>query len=164
METSQVISKRIKILELIQQTGNIGDVSKQLYISQPAVTRYIKKLENESGAILIDRSEHPYHLTAAGLYLLESEKELYKSMIMTRHRLQMLSGQDVQELMIGINASLAVGILPQIIKKFHDKYPGVTLKLDEGLTRDLERKLISGNLDFHISNNYQEKKRKALTV
>lgn len=158
METSQVISKRIKILELIQQTGNIGDVSKQLYISQPAVTRYIKKLENKSGAILIDRSEHPYHLTAAGLYLLESEKELYKSMIMTRHRLQMLSGQDVQELMIGINASLAVGILPQIIKKFHDKYPGVTLKLDEGLTRDLERKLISGNLDFHISNNYQEKK------
>jgi len=60
----------------ILKYGNLSEAAKQLGISQPALSGYLKKLETECGASLLDRSQTPVVLTEAGKLYVEYVKNL----------------------------------------------------------------------------------------
>lgn len=123
-----------------------------LYISQPALSATIKKIEAKVGAPLFDRSTNPIQLTDCGR---EYVKCMLKIMDLQAEFENYLS--DMDELKTG---SISIGgtnlyssfVLPPIITAFTQKYPGVQVHLVEADTSLLEQKLAGGVLDLVIDN------------
>ena len=65
----------VRDLEYLAQTGNFSRAAKLSHLSQPALSRRIKSLENWVGASLVDRSRHPVKLTGAGVQILEAGQQ-----------------------------------------------------------------------------------------
>lgn len=144
------IKKSIQILQLIDQYGSIRQTAQKLYITQPAVSRYLLRLEKSLGTRLVNRDEHPYQLTPAGQYYLQEQKKSYQHQITMSQRLKLLGKTEFQQLNLGINSTLATTLLPQIFPKFHHQYPGVLLNVVEDHNSELRRQLLSGQIDVQI--------------
>ncbi|MDX2203365.1 MAG: LysR family transcriptional regulator [Hyphomicrobiaceae bacterium] len=65
----------VRDLEHLAQTGNFSRAAKLSHLSQPALSRRIKALEDWAGASLVDRSRHPVKLTGAGVQILEAGQQ-----------------------------------------------------------------------------------------
>ncbi len=123
-----------------------------LYISQPALSATIKKIEAKVGAPIFDRSTTPIQLTACGE---EYVKCMLKIMDLQAEFENYMS--DMDELKTG---SISIGgtnlyssfVLPPIITAFTKKYPGVQIRLIEADTSLLEQKLAGGIVDLVIDN------------
>lgn len=144
------IKKSIQILQLIDHYGSIRQAAQKLYITQPAVSRYLLRLEKSLRTKLVNRSEHPYQLTPAGQYYLQEQKKSYQHQIAMSQRLKLLSKTEFQELNLGINSTLAATLLPKIFHKFHLQYPGVLLNVVEDHNSELRRQLLSGQIDAQL--------------
>lgn len=142
--------KAIQILQLIDQYGSIRQTAQKLFITQPAVSRYLIRLEKSVGAKLINRNAHPYQLTPAGLYYLQEEKKSYQHYVAMSQRLKLLGKTEFQQLNLGINSTLASILLPHIFPSFHHQYPGVLLNVIEESNNELNRQLLTGQIDAHI--------------
>ena len=135
----------------VAKSKNITKASRKLRISQPAVTKHIKNLEDSIGEILFIR-------TKKGVVLTESGEKLY---IKVKQALRIIEDaeQDINEdkklhnstIKIGISTTLAKIYLMKYIEKFHNRYPNIIFDIYTDSTKDLIKKLKSGDIDFIIS-------------
>lgn len=65
----------VRDLEHLAQTGNFSRAAKLSHLSQPALSRRIKAMEDWVGAVLVDRTRHPVKLTGAGVQMLEAGQQ-----------------------------------------------------------------------------------------
>lgn len=136
----------------VYKEKSFSKAAHNLYISQPALSATIKKIENKVGAPLFDRSTNPIQLTECGR---EYVKCMLKIMDLEAEFENYLS--DMDELKTG---NISIGgtnlyssfVLPPIITSFTQKYPGVQINLVEADTSLLEQKLAGGMLDLVIDN------------
>lgn len=153
--------KTIQILKLIDQLGSIRLTAQKLYITQPAVSRYLIRLERSLGVTLVNRQVHPYHLTVAGQYFVGEEEKSYQHQLAMSQHLKLLANEKLQQLSLGINSTLSATLLPLIFPAFHRQYPGVLLTIVEADNRNLNQRLAAGAIDVHIGisnlqrDNYQ---------
>ena len=124
----------------------------KLYISQPSLSAMVKRAEQKIGSPIFDRSTSPVRLTAAGReYILAAER----MMEIEENFRQYLS--DAGQCLTG---SIAIGgttlftsyILPPLISRFSDRYPGVEIRVHETHTVALQRELSEGGLDLIAEN------------
>lgn len=74
-----MLYEKLNYIIAIAEERNLTQAAKRLYISQPTLTLYLNRLENELGVKLFDRSKSPVTLTDAGAYYLEKMKKIYAS-------------------------------------------------------------------------------------
>lgn len=136
----------------IYKTGSFSQAAANLYVSQPALSMVIKRLEKQICEPLFDRSAHPIRLTdcgkqyvASALSIIESEKDFLSYLDDYRN---LTKGSII---IGGSNMNISY-ILPPIIKLFIAKYPAIELKLVEGNIDVLLRKLADGELDLLIDS------------
>lgn len=140
-----------RIFFVVANTKNITKASEILNISQPAVTKHIKNLEEalgnplfirtKKGVVLNEYGEKIYLKVKQALTLLdESEKEIsdYKNM-------------NKGTIKIGISTTLAKKYLLKYIDKFHELYPNIIIEINTDTTKDLLVKLKNGVIDIIIS-------------
>jgi len=110
---------------------HFGRAAERLHICQPPLSQQIRLLEEELGTPLFARSHHRVELTAAGQMLKEQAplvfEQLNRALDLTR---QTGRGQ-LGELEIGMISSVMVGVLPQVLHLFRERYPGVDWRLHE---------------------------------
>ncbi|MDQ3202888.1 MAG: LysR substrate-binding domain-containing protein [Pseudomonadota bacterium] len=110
---------------------HFGRAATRLHICQPPLSQQIRLLEEELGTPLFERSHHRVELTAAGQMLKEQAplvfEQLNRALDLTR---QTGRGQ-LGELEIGMISSVMVGVLPQALHLFCERYPHVSLRLHE---------------------------------
>lgn len=136
----------------VYKEKSFSKAAHNLYISQPALSASIKKIETRIGAPIFDRSTNPIQLTECGR---EYVKCMLKIMDLEAEFENYLS--DMDELKTG---SISIGgtnlyasfVLPPVITAFTKKYPGVQINLVEADTSLLEQKLAGGVLDLVIDN------------
>ena len=140
-----------KIFYVVAEYKNITKASEVLNISQPAVTKHIKNLEDQLGTPLFIRTKKGVVLNEYGekiflkvkqaLTLLdESEKEIgkYKSI-------------DKGTIKIGISTTLTKKYLLKYLEKFHTEYPNIIVDIYTDPTKELINKLKNGSIDLIIS-------------
>lgn len=137
----------------VYKTRSFSKAADNLYISQPALSATIKKIETRIGAPLFDRSNTPIQLTDVGQkyihyieHIIDIEAE-FESYLNDQNALK------TGHLSIGGSNLFASYILPPILKIFMDRYPQVEVKLIESNTKHLESLLLSGNIDLFIDNS-----------
>lgn len=126
--------------------------AQNLYISQPALSAAIKKIENRIGCCIFDRSSKVVRLTDAGAEYIRAAETIMDIELRFENYLSNLNELKTGRLSIGASNVFASFILPSIITKFTDKYPMITINLIEAASAQLEELLFAGTLDFVLDN------------
>lgn len=126
---------------------HFGRAAERLDMAQPPLSRQIKQLEEELGAILFNRGRSAITLTQAGERLLARGKSILAQMEDTRLEVRRLGQGAEGRLRIGFVGSATFGILPNIIKSFRANYPDVNLSLIPMNNAQLHRALVSREID-----------------
>lgn len=139
--------QQLEYILAVEAHGSFSKAAESQFISQPALSMMVQKLEDELDVKIFDRSKQPIIPTDVGLPILEQARvilrELAKLHEITRQQRETVSG----ELSIGIIPTLAPYLLPLFLKPFLEKYPPVRLKIYEHTTETIVEKLKKGQLD-----------------
>jgi LysR family transcriptional regulator, hydrogen peroxide-inducible genes activator len=124
--------------------------SDKSFVTQPTLSMQVKKLEEELGVILFDRTKQPIIATEIGKQIIEQAKialhEANKIKELVKEQSSELSGK----LKIGIIPTLAPYLLPLFLKSFFKNYPKVTLVVEELITSRMLEQLQNHELDCGI--------------
>lgn len=141
-----------KVFYIVAEEGNITKASEKLFISQPAVSQSIKKLEEQIGGILFLRSNKGLVLTEEGKNFLNYVKGALN--LINNAKIEFNNFKELKEgiVKIGISTALAKNILLKPLAVFHKKYPNINFNITNELIKNLLLDLEKGNLDFVIMN------------
>lgn len=149
----------LKIFYEVTKEGNVTRASENLFISQPAVSQSIKKLEDELGGTLFNRSNKGITLTSEGMELFSYVKSAFEILDKGEDEFENYRGLKKGCVKIGISTTLAKLILVEPLKNFHEDFPGVKIELVNGLTSDILEELERGKLDIVIFGGECENKK-----
>jgi DNA-binding transcriptional LysR family regulator len=121
-----------------------------LRITQPSLSKQIRALEKDLGSPLFSRARGNIGLTPAGEALLPLAKRILADADTARLEVQELAGLRRGRVRLGATPSLCVGLLADVLYRFHTAYPGIRLVVEEGGSRDLVRELTRGALDLAL--------------
>ncbi|MEY9215390.1 LysR family transcriptional regulator [Thermobifida halotolerans] len=119
-------------------------------VAQPSLSKQIRALEEELGAPLFIRARGNITLTPAGEALLPLAQRMLADLETARREVQELAGMRRGRVRLGATPSLCAGLLADALARFHDRFPGIELHVEEGGSRDLIRALGRGELDLAL--------------
>ncbi|MCR9156888.1 MAG: LysR family transcriptional regulator [Rhodobacteraceae bacterium] len=139
--------KQLTYFIAVAEELHFGRAAERLDMAQPPLSRQIKQLEEELGAILFNRGRSAISLTQAGERLLARGKTILSQLEDTQLEVRRLGQGAEGRLRIGFVGSATFGILPNIIRSYRANYPEVNLSLIPMNNADLHRALVSRELD-----------------
>ena len=134
--------------------GNISQTAQELNISQPAVTKGIKKLETELQARLIVRHGKGIKATSTGETLYRHAKAILNQVKRATDDIEFTKGNRPESLSIGCSPSFIDGTLPAIMSAFLKLWPTCTLNLTTTLYTELITALKNGELDAVLALDF----------
>ena len=140
-------------LEYAVAVGNHGSfvtAAEKTFVTQPTLSMQIKKLEEEIGITIFDRSRQPVAVTDAGKLFLEQAKVVLREQKRLTEVLTHAKGDIAGELRIGILPTLAPYLLPLFVEEFSAKYSAVRLIIDEMTTNNIIDSLKEEKIDCGI--------------
>ena len=142
--------QQLEYVLAIAAEGNFGRAAFACDITQATLSAMVKKLEEELGVLLFDRSRQPIQLTDDGKAFLP----LAKAMLETKSKAMDLGAEELTEIVgevrIGVIPTIAGTLLPLILPRLIAANPNMQLQIRELITEDIERQLKTGELDFGI--------------
>ena len=150
-----------KYVYKIYEKKSFSVAAKELFISQPALSASVARLERELGFRIFDRSTVPLSLTPEGRIYIDALKEMLESERIMQRRLRQLSDLTYGSLSIGGSSYISYHVLPYICKAFYQQYPHITLDLDLGNVGEIDNlfeKLNQHELDliFTYSDSFDD--------
>ena len=145
------MQQEFKYIYQVYKAGSFSQAAKDLFMTQPALSIAVQKIEAGLGQQLFDRSCHPLALTDAGKIYIAT---IGKALLLEQEMQQQLA--DLQELRLG---SLRLGgshflnayILPQALALFAERYPQIKLELSEAGSAKIVEQLSQHELDLAFS-------------
>ena len=134
----------------VAEVRHFTQAAEILHVAQPSLSKQIRALEAELGASLFSRARGNITLTPAGEALLPLAKRILADVDTARLEVQELAGLRRGRVRLGATPSLCAGLLGDVLRRFHDTYPGIRLIVEEGGSRDLVRDLTRGLLDLAL--------------
>lgn len=141
-----------RIFYIVAKNGNITRSSKELLISEPAVSKSIKNLEGYLGAPLFTRTKKGVNLTTEGITLYEYISKGIEYFKSGEAKFNELINLESGTIRIGINTTLTKEFLMPYLETFHKLYPNINIEIRTNLTSELKSMLKDGLIDMHILN------------
>lgn len=142
----------LNIFYHVAKVENITKAASLLYVSQPAITKSIKKLEDTLGIQLFFRSRRGVSLTYEGKILFDYIEPHIKALINSENKLSSIKRLDEGCITIGAGTAITRMVLLPAIIKFNELYPNVTIKIVHSISSNLIKDLQYGNLDLVLLN------------
>lgn len=144
--------KELTYVMTVAEEGGFSNAAKKLYISQPSLSQYIKKIERELDICLFERQSNRVNLTPIG-----REYIAFATEVLNRRDTFLRTICDYTELRkgsisIGASEFRSVFYFPRLLPSFKEKYPGISIKLLEKPAPMLEEAVAHGEVDLAISN------------
>ena len=141
-----------RIFYTVATIGNITKASKELMISQPAISKSIKNLEEQLGGQLFTRTKRGVILTEEGKEFYYYIKQAIEFINNAENKFTDLINLDVGTIRIGISTTLTKEFLLKYLEKFHKLYPKIEIQIHTNITYELMQKLRDGLIDLIILN------------
>lgn len=119
-----------KIFYTVAKTGNISHAAKELYISQPAISKSISKLEENLNVTLFTRNSRGVHLTEEGNILLQHISSAFDSISKGEEAIQKINKLGIGHIRIGVSTTLCKYMLLPYLKDFIEAYPHIKITID----------------------------------
>lgn len=120
------------------------------FVTQPTLSMQIKKMEDDLGIILFDRTKKPVIPTAIGEIVLEQARLILAETAKIKDLVQFNQFTLSGKLRLGVIPSIAPYLLPQFIGKFSKKYPDLEISVRELLSEDIMKNLEKDELDVGL--------------
>lgn len=139
-----------RIFYTVANTGNISKAAKELYISQPAISKSIQKLEESMGCRLFSRSSRGVVLTEEGRLLYEHVKSAFETLTLGEEKLKRSIELGVGHLKIGVSATLCKYMLLPYLKEFIKQNPHITISIHCQSTNETLKMLEDNKIDIGL--------------
>lgn len=140
-------TRDLQYLVALSEHQHFGKAAEACFVSQPALSMQIKKLEEMLGIKLLERTNKSVILTAAGIAITERARQILNQVNELRDFAKLAKDPYSGELKIGIIPTLAPYLLPIIIPSLAHDFPKISFFLIEEQTAVLIDKLKSGKID-----------------
>ena len=140
---SRILEYYLRVAEL----GSINKAAADLHLSQPALSRHVAALEHEMGTQLFTRTQGGVLLTESGKLLADRTRPLLRQFAILKEQVsEMATGQ----VAIGIPTSWQYVFTSPLVERMVERFPGVTLRVHEGVSNVLRDYMYAGLLDLCI--------------
>ncbi len=129
---------RLKVFESVARRLNFTRAAEELFITQPAVTRHIRELEQQFECRLFKRCGRKVALTEDGEKLLVSARRILKEYVLLHESMAGDVARMQGELRMGASTTLTQYVLPPILALFNRMYPDIRVDLMDGNTEYIE--------------------------
>ncbi len=140
----------LRYIVAVANERSFGRAAQRCFVSQPALSVAIQKLEEELGARLFERGKSEITVTPVGARIVEQAQRVLEEAAQIREIAQSGRNQLAGPLKLGVIFTVAPYLLPDLIPALHERAPQMPLDLEENLTEHLEAALKSGRIDAAI--------------
>ncbi len=143
--------RQLKIFREVYRTGNVTKAAEILYMTQPAVSRTIREIEEEYNVRLFERFNRRLTPTETGKALYARVLQILSGFEEMETELE--SGSTQSTVRVGATMSLGSFLLPGLISRFAARYPEADIKASVLSEQNLERMLLENELDLALIEN-----------
>ena len=138
----------------VAEHGHFGRAAAALQLTQPAVSKIVRRVEQGVGAALFTRGTHGVALTSSGQLFMEPARQL-----VLRHEETMRAASDIQAqhvglIRLGFTQATSESRATRAVAELLRRRPGLRVRLTVGKSDDLERALLDGSLDLAVVPSY----------
>lgn len=144
--------RQLKVFSVVAESGSIAAAARLLCLTQPAVTKTIRDLEEESGVALLSRESSGVSLTGNGERLLTRARLILREFELVENEMAILRGEPGGQLRIGLCPVASVHVVPLAMERFVQNMPHVALNIVELDHMRLVNGVRSGDLDIAVAN------------
>ena len=138
------------IFYTVANAGNISKAAKELYISQPAISKSIQKLEESLNCKLFSRSSRGVLLTDEGNLLYDHVKEAFETLSMGEDKLKRSIELGVGHIQIGVSSTLCKYMLLPYLSEFIHQNPHISISINCQSTNETLRLLDENKIDIGL--------------
>ena len=146
----------LRYFETIAQLEHVGRASAKLHRAQPTLTNSLRRLEEDCGTALVERSGRGIRLTAAGKVLLKWAQRVRFDVEDAKRELSSIGQGLTGHVRIGIVPTAAQFLLPSVARQLIDEAPDVTLSTTVALADTLKPLLRAGEVDIVVATESAE--------
>lgn len=142
-----------KYIYQVYQDGSFSKASENLYLTQPALSIAIQKIEASIGMAIFDRSKRPLKLTQAGEIYIQTIKKMQELEYDLEQQISDIQNLNTGSIRLGGSHYINSYILPKILSGFFSEYPGIRLEIVEESSDILSNMLADRKIDLTFSCN-----------
>jgi len=146
--------RRLSVLREVAAWGSLSAAAQALSFSQPAVSHQIAKLEEETGAKLLDRGARGVTLTEAGVLLVRHAEAVLAQLGLAENELAELMAVRSGHLRLAAFPSAFVHLVSHSLTRFREEHPGVDVSLRQLGLEEATGQLDAGELDLAVTFEY----------
>ena len=142
--------RHLRYFKTVAEELSFTRASALLHVAQSAVSAQIRDLEMELGVVLFERNSRQVQLTAAGKIFLSGIDQVFRTLEDTARKLRRIGRGDAASLAIGFIGAQSHEWMPQVLKRFRVKHPGVEVTLTEMVPSQQMEALLMRALDIGL--------------
>lgn len=143
--------KQFKYILVLSEVKNFSKAADILNVSQPSLSQYVKYLEKELNVELFDRSGNDLKLTDSGKAFIEAGKKILDIQHQLYNEFSDISNGKQGSIIVGASLYRGTCIMPEVISKFKEKYPGIRVIVEEKREKDLLSDAEDGAFDIFLT-------------
>ena len=141
----------LQVFLTLVDLGNMGRSAEQLHMSPSTLSRRLMRMEEAVGATLISRDTQPLELTEAGKRFLQHAEQTLFAWEALRQEVAPTVSELSGSLTVFCSVTASFSVLPEILARFRDRYPGVDLRILTGDAEESIPRVQSGEADLVIA-------------
>ncbi|MBO0651489.1 MULTISPECIES: LysR family transcriptional regulator [Streptomyces] len=142
--------QQLRYFATVAEARHFTRAAEALHVAQPSLSQQIRALERELGAELFHRARGNITLTDAGEALLPLARRILADTETAHREVQEVAQLRRGRVRLGAPPSLCASLVPDVLRTYHARFPGIELHVDEGGSQDLVRRLADGGLDLAL--------------
>ncbi|WP_371734578.1 LysR substrate-binding domain-containing protein [Allopusillimonas soli] len=143
--------RQMEVFRAVMIAGSVSGAARLLFVSQPAVSKLLAHTETSLGLKLFHRIGGKLVPTSQALSLLEEVNHVYDAAARVDQFVDNLTRHPSGRINLCSSPSLALSLLPRLIKDFLAKHPGTKIHFHTALIQDIPQELLSGKSDLAIT-------------
>lgn len=140
----------LRVFVTVVEEGGVGRAALALGITQPAVSQYLRALEEQVGHPLFERQGRHLVLSRVGEALLPEARRVVQALEEFQRVSQAMGRLEMGEVTLGAATTMATYVLPLFLKDFHEAHPGVRVHVESGSSERLAERLRMGEVEFAV--------------
>ena len=143
-------TKQLQYILKVAECQNITRAAEQLFVSQPALSHFISKAEEELGAKIFNRGTTPLTLTQAGEKYVKTARMILGLQESLKQEIESLKDCRSGEITLGLSDMRATVLLPFVLPEFRRLYPNVAIRTVESSSKEVENNVRNGVVEIGI--------------
>lgn len=142
--------QQLTYLVALDTYRQFGLAAEKCFVTQPALSVQVQKLEEELGVLLFDRTKKGAEPTAVGIKVITQARQVLREAQHLRELVQVEKGEMVGDLRLGVIPTLAPYLVPRFLVDFTTAYPDLRVRVEELRSEELMEQLKDHRIDVGL--------------